>query len=628
MAHVVQLNLESCAKEIAKLKADGIFSDEEVKRIIKENRKLENALASGHQTLDIYKSSIAFFGSIIVTIRQRKGRKSTEWFFINRAVYTYKRGLKVLPMNYHFHLKYHNFLKIFPELNKVTTVHIKDMVGRFMGNPKVFSLAASWYLHINNEVEAKKILFLGQQKHPENLDIYLDLLKIELKHKDDKILDKLTLYMNFIVETKVPRPFLEHTISLIQEQLTETDDVRGVIEYGLNKLLEVYKNEVESYLFAATKTLEANCVANEMKAVKVIDLFRKGIDCLPDNKKPEFSKSYINLISKLIADKGENTHLKFLLLRIIEETLEAKVKLCVQHFVEWIDYSTNDLSVALKMVEENLHNYIDFELVWGLYIKILLMLDRVNDAYEKLHIATSKLEDKAVKVWTIFFNGVLASTTDEKSIRDFFEAGLRVKFPTIVRLVKLRYFSWALSGAKIEDARQLYYRLALQPPYCHELHQEVFRTKHLHCDSNDGSALLLTATKLWKEHFGDNPATRPSTAKDEKNEDNKMFEAFSSTLESENELNVKVSKPWYHASTGFVLKRSRPLQKRKRKTRQGTETPSQRAFTNCVSTNSLVKKNTLPFVKSKKKTKRYAEVHTKDCSGTWYVEDPTMDSVL
>ncbi|XP_066250113.1 uncharacterized protein [Euwallacea similis] len=630
MAEMVQLNLESCAKEIAKLKTDGTFSDEEVKRIIKEDRRLENALASGHQTLDIYKSSIAFFGSIIVTIRQRKGRKSSEWFFINQVVHTYKRGLRGFPMDYEFHLKYHNFLKIFPEMNKATTVHVKDMLGRFMGNPRVFSLAASWYIHIDNEVEAKKILFLGQHRHPENLDIYLDLLRIELKCKDAKMFDRLTLYIDFIVETKVPRPFLEQTISLIGEHLTETHDVSGVIEYGLNKLLEVYKNEGESYLFAATRTLEVNCVPNETDTVRVISLFKKGINCVPENKKPEFSMSYINFIFKLIEDKGENPNLKFLLLLIMEETCKAKVKLCVQHFVKWVDYSTNDPLIALKMVEESLHAYVDSELVWGLYIKILLMLNRVNEAYEKLYVATNKLEDKAAKVWAVFLSGVLASSPNEKSMEDFFEAGLRVKFPTVVRLVKVRYFSWALSDARIEDARQLYYRLALEPPYCRELHEEVFRTERLHCGPNCESAFLLAATELWREQFGDGPAVLHNTAEDKKSgdteiclEDSTMLRTCSDTSDCTNEsVDVQVSKPWYLAPTGFVLKKDTlPLKKKKRKTGRavGKASPhltSKHASGNLVSADALVKKNTLSLVKSRKKRKRgRPEIHTKDCSG-------------
>ncbi|XP_066248763.1 uncharacterized protein [Euwallacea similis] len=507
----LQFSVKRCAKEIMKLKIDGTFSDEETINILKRDQQLEIALASDHQTLNDYKSSIAFASSIISMIKKRKGRKVCEWFFISRVVHMYKRGLRHYPTDYPFHVRYYNFLKLFPELNNSTTVYVKEMIGRFIGDPRVFRLAASWYLHIKDEIEAKKILYLGQCTHPENLEIYLDLLEIELKSGDENVQRRLALYIDFIVKTKVPRAFLEQTITLIDQQLSDTHDVNGVIEYGLSRLLEAYNNEGESYFFAATRPLNRNYAPNATEIEKIVYLFKKGIECTPDNRQPEITNSYINFISKLIKDKGENPQLKSLLLFIMEEARKANVKLCIDHFIDWVEYSTDDPSVALKRVEEGLYDYIDSELVWGLYIKFLLMLDRVNEAYEKLHVATDRLEDKAVKVWAIFLSGVLASSPDEKAMKEFFEAGLCVKFPAVVSLVKVRYFSWALSGAKIEDARRLYHRMAREPPYCRELHEEAFFMERLHCGPNGGSAFLREVTQFWKDQSDDGEGSRLDT---------------------------------------------------------------------------------------------------------------------
>ncbi|XP_066158330.1 U3 small nucleolar RNA-associated protein 6 homolog [Euwallacea fornicatus] len=508
MAENLQFSLKRCAREIMKLKTDGTLSDEETKDILRKDQQLEMVLASDHQTLDDYKSSIAFVRSIIGMIKKRQGRKVCEWFFISRVIHTYKRGLRRYPTDYPFHVRYYNFLKLFPELNNSTTVYVKEMIGRFISDPRVFRLAASWYLHVKNEVEAKKTLYLGQCTHPENLEIYLDLLEIELKSQDENLQRRLALYIDFIVETKVPRAFFERTIILIDQELSETHDVKGVIEYGLSRLLEAHKNEGESYFFAATRSLNRNCAPNVTEIEKIIYLIKKGMECTPDNRRPELTNSCISFISELIESKGENPQLKSLLLLTMEEARKANVKLCIDHFIDWVEYSVDDPPVGLKKVEEGLHDYVDSELVWGLYIKFLLLLDRVNEAYEKLHVATDRLEDKAVKVWAIFLSGVLASSPDEKAMKEFFEAGLCVKFPAVVALVKVRYFSWALSGAKIEDARRLYHRMVREPPYCRELHEEAFFMERLHCGPNGRSAFLQDVAQFWEDQSGDGEQSR------------------------------------------------------------------------------------------------------------------------
>ncbi|XP_066261151.1 U3 small nucleolar RNA-associated protein 6 homolog [Euwallacea similis] len=541
----IQFSPERCAKEIAKLKADGLFSDQEVKNILNKDRELENTLSSGHQTLDDYKSSIAFIGSIISSIRSRKGRKECEWFFISRVVQTYKRAIRHCPTDYPFHVRYYNFLKLFPEFNNSTTVFVKEMIGRFIRDPKVFRLAASWYLHINDEVEAKKILCLGQSTNPENLEIYLDLLEIELNNKDENVDSKLASYIDFIVETKVPRVFVERVITLIEQKLNDTHDIDSVIEYGLRRLLETYANEGESYVFAAIRPLNRNYTPNMTEIQKMIYLFRRGIKCVPDNKKTEIANNYINFISKLIKDKGENPQLKSLLLLAMEEVRNANVKLCLNHYLTWVEYSIDDPSVGLKKVEEGLDDYKDSESVWGLCIKFLLMLDRVNEAYEKLHVATNRLQNNSVKVWDIFLNGVLASSPDEKSMKEFFEAGLRVIFPAVVILVKARYFSWASSRTPIEDACCLYRRLAREPPYCRELHEEAFLMERMHCGPNGGSEFLQEVAQLWKDQFG-NGSICPNTAESSKKDREMLLEACSCTLNGTNQSHdIQVNKSWY-----------------------------------------------------------------------------------
>lgn len=129
----------------------------------------------------------------------------------------------------------------------------------------MFRKAASFYFNCNKPEEARKILLSGQSKYPQELDIYLDLIELELRSKDKTGSgERLKRYIDFITENKLRRKFMEETILVINTQL----NLRHIAEYALDKLLSTYKDEVESYVFAANWELKG-------KVEKVVNKFSK-----------------------------------------------------------------------------------------------------------------------------------------------------------------------------------------------------------------------------------------------------------------------------------------------------------------------------------------------------------------
>lgn len=116
----------------------------------------------------------------------------------------------------------------------------------------MFRKAASFYFNSNKHEEARKILLSGQSKYPQELDIYLDLIELELRSKDKTgSSERLKQYIDFMAENKLRRKFIEETILVIDSQL----NLRHIAEYALDKLLSTFE-DVESYLFAATWELK------------------------------------------------------------------------------------------------------------------------------------------------------------------------------------------------------------------------------------------------------------------------------------------------------------------------------------------------------------------------------------
>lgn len=96
------------------------------------------------------------------------------------------------------------------------------------------------------------MLLFGQSKYPKEVDIYLDLLELELRCKNKTGLsERLKRFIDLIANNKIGRRFMEETILMITTQL----NLRNIAEYGLDKLLSTYE-EVESYMFAANWELK------------------------------------------------------------------------------------------------------------------------------------------------------------------------------------------------------------------------------------------------------------------------------------------------------------------------------------------------------------------------------------
>lgn len=102
------------------------------------------------------------------------------------------------------------------------------------------------------QAEARKVLLTGQSKFPEDIDIYLDLIELEFRSKTKAdVGERLKKYIDFVAENKLPRKFIEETILVINHQLNAKPELRPVADYALDKLLSIYKDDVESYVFAA-----------------------------------------------------------------------------------------------------------------------------------------------------------------------------------------------------------------------------------------------------------------------------------------------------------------------------------------------------------------------------------------
>lgn len=104
-------------------------------RLMKKIRLYESHLHGGTQLLDNYQKVIEIEISLVKEIKRRKREKkvstalSGEYYFVQKVMNHYQKGLKYFPDNYEFIMQYFNFIKLFPEHQNIARLLVKDLLA-------------------------------------------------------------------------------------------------------------------------------------------------------------------------------------------------------------------------------------------------------------------------------------------------------------------------------------------------------------------------------------------------------------------------------------------------------------------------------------------------------------------
>lgn len=514
MAENVEKNLEDLSKYMNLLQELGIFSSAESNRLTERINQCERQLelvAGGTQLMENYQQTIELEIGLIKEIKRRKREKDVsgaltgECYFIQKVIGHYQKGLKYFPDNFDFHLQFFNFIKLFPNHENVTDWLIKDLLAAFGGTkPEVFRKVASYYFYCNKHEEARKILLSGQSKYPKEVDIYLDLLELELRCTNKTGLsERLKRFIDFIGENKIGRRFMEETILMITTQL----NLRNIAEYGLDKLLSTYE-EVDSYMFAANWELKADQSQSKtegqkysVEAVdKAVKRVKQGIFALPTDKKPEMWKSYINFMKKI---SETDPKLKSFLARTLQEAENSRIKLSEEHFFDCLACHKSNRGIVLAKLEKAIHVYPDSDLVRIMYLKYLLMAGHRARAAVEFNKALEALGSNTLRVWEVYLAAITVQAKPDEVLA-LFERGIKDRNPNVSAAMKAKYCVWTGVTTGLEKARELYFKLATTQPYSNELHREMVQMERVKCapPTPEDMEIMNRILSLWQLQFG------------------------------------------------------------------------------------------------------------------------------
>ncbi|XP_071953079.1 U3 small nucleolar RNA-associated protein 6 homolog [Antedon mediterranea] len=191
MAEFVQQSIEEALPELEQLERVGLFTNSEIKSIIKKKRSYEYRLVRRQKEKDDFLRYIQYEISLLTLIKTRREKiryffkkEEIEFNIVSRVARLFKRACTLFPDDLNIWLSYMEFLKKWNKkimLSKMLT----KMLKIHGNNPGMWIMASKFEMEDNNSSEnARSLLLRALRHHPTSQKIWQEYFRMELMHAD------------------------------------------------------------------------------------------------------------------------------------------------------------------------------------------------------------------------------------------------------------------------------------------------------------------------------------------------------------------------------------------------------------------------------------------------------------
>ncbi|KAI1280790.1 U3 small nucleolar RNA-associated protein 6 -like protein [Halotydeus destructor] len=230
MAEVVELRLERGVPELLQLKRVNLFSDDEVKTIIKKRKAFEYKLQKQEKVKEDYLKYVAYEESLIKLIKVRRKKigyyhkyKEIENTIANRIAQLFRAVVYRHQGDVKLWLLYIDFCKRMEWKGTVSSLYIR-MLQVHNKKESIWVLAAKWEFGNNAHDAARKLLQRGLRHLPESQLLWLEYFRMELMYAE-KVLKRRDLLLK-------PTEFDEEasqSVTITEEETTNDSILSGKV---------------------------------------------------------------------------------------------------------------------------------------------------------------------------------------------------------------------------------------------------------------------------------------------------------------------------------------------------------------------------------------------------------------
>ncbi|KAK4877294.1 hypothetical protein RN001_009800 [Aquatica leii] len=502
MTDVVQKRLESMHEEIEEMRRVKLFSIEETRIILKRRKEFEHKIYAMAKDLKSYEDYITYERCLLKDIQLRRDklkigekRNSIEHKIIKRIKVLYECAMQRFPTDVSVFLAFVKFCKKVNYINAAVET-IAKMIKLHTDKPEVWKIAAGFHAYDRKDVNTAMMMLLKAiEIHKDCKILYKEIISVEIfntvnnNSEIKKSVERLKEIMHTIFANINDLSFYIDTLTQLEEHAC-TIEVQDMI---IKKLMKDYiDNELVWHTLAQrerkglhydpeeksenTTESQLNTRTPKAKLNACFAKYKEGLEKVSDNVKKNLWCMYLDFLIELQQDTlGGATVLKNSTLKqalneaYIDEALKEK------HFVSWLEVIPEE--DALEIAEKGTHTFPQSVDLWQVRFKLQVLKGDSSKVDQVFKLAIKNLKEKGLPLWLSILRYHYLS-----SRRDYVELIYRdgIKQPKeISDRLKPRYLEWICYEHGIETARKVYKELAVQKPYCKELHKMMAKLEGL-----------------------------------------------------------------------------------------------------------------------------------------------------
>lgn len=516
MADHVQQRIEDRIPALEQLERVGLFSNKEVKSMLKRSTALEYKLHRAVQSKEDFIAYVQYEINVLELIKKRRARigyhfkrEEIEFPLIGGINYVFRRATTKWQDDVQLWLSQVVFNKKWGTKGQLSKV-LSSMLAIHPDKPALWIMAAKCEMEERNSSESARHLFLRALRfHPEDEKVYQEYFRMELMHAE-----KLRKQQQELEQAKMDVGEYTFSPEIMNGKLAEvvyadatqkikgakfilsllkiaatfdfTKDLQDTIHQDLQSR---YKDDCLMWDFMAKRELEA-AVAPELQSAKgsAIETERREERCCLIYEEAVKSLNteamwlcYITFCLERYKRKTNVTELKKKrkerLLRVLQSAHDAEL-LQETFYKTWLEVllSTGDSVSAIRIAIAATQRFSQSVEMWKLSLQTLVHLES-PEAGHLFEEALNRVNPKeSLPLWQLQADWSMASKTPEET-EAFFQKGLLSLVPAVSSTIKEKYIEWSYETGGYKKARKTFTSLHEHRPFT-----KAFFTKMIHIE--------------------------------------------------------------------------------------------------------------------------------------------------
>jgi len=502
MAENVQRRLEESVPELQQMERVGLFSELEVRAVIKRRKEFEYKINKRRKIREEYLRYIQYEINLLALVRARRKRlgyefkkEDIDYSICRRIARIFREALIRFRSDVNLWVTQLEFCKTAQWKAQGTRV-VSEMLKVHTNKPDLWVMGALYEFESNDSPDtARRVMLRGLQFNPDSKLLYLEYFKLELSIIEDLKRRQHILGLNtetptesaesdVILQGKLAEVVFKNAASSIPDpdfiteflQICKDFSAAELQEKIIGHLKESFPNHEVTWRLLALKHLSAVVSDDENetsnKEEKCVGVFEEAVKLVKTEKMWNFYIEACLEMLRGVKSKEIKEQKRESLEQVLQRASEASL-LSSDHFVTWAHTSRllENVEQIGQILELGVTRFPLSDTLWLKYYYWAVKNDK-DIVVEILNRAVDSVPaEKSVKFWELGLKKFSKKRVKlQKWVDRAMKAGSVVSQP-----IKTKYLHQVAQNDGIDTARLLFKHLWIVPPITREFFNEMIQ---------------------------------------------------------------------------------------------------------------------------------------------------------